>query len=303
MITTNKENLVITEVLGEITHPALRAGLAYTTTWEGKSKMGLGMGSIRYNVKIGDPCFGWAEGENVEPGVSIDRIVKDNNESAEIAAFRVLSCIGNKAIVFSGEAKGAKGVVTGKSGYVPQGTGFFGGHHVTVFFSDEDLEKLAIGDKVAVKARGVGLTITGFEDVRVFSVDPGLLERMVTIEDGKIVVPVVKEIPPYLMGQGSGGFPTESSSFDIQTACPDEVEKLELEQLRLGDIVACQDTLTSWARGYYKGAVTIGIVCSGSSELAGHGIGITCILTTRTGKIVPKLDRDANIGSYLGLLR
>ena len=74
MITTNKENLVITEVLGEITHPALRAGLTYTTTWEGKSKMGLGMGSIRYNVKIGDPCFGWAEGENVEPGVSIDRI-------------------------------------------------------------------------------------------------------------------------------------------------------------------------------------------------------------------------------------
>lgn len=102
------------------------------------------MGSIRYNVKIGDPCFGWAEGENVKPGVSIDRVVKEKSWAAasEIQAFRVMACIGNEAIVFSGEAKDAKGVVIGKHGYIPQAGGM--GHHVLVSFNSEDLEKLAI---------------------------------------------------------------------------------------------------------------------------------------------------------------
>ena len=57
MVTINKEKLVETEILGEITHPALRTDLAYTTTWNGMSMLGIGIGGIKYNVKIGDSFF------------------------------------------------------------------------------------------------------------------------------------------------------------------------------------------------------------------------------------------------------
>jgi hypothetical protein len=305
MIKTNKDKLIVTEILGEITHPTLRTDFAYTTTFNGKSKLGIGMGSIKYNVKIGDPCFGWAEGENVEPGVAIDRIPKEPRQSAtESQAFRILASIGNEVTVVSGDGKGAKGVIVGKHGYVPRLGAFASGHHILAHFEDKDLEKLAIEDKVAVKARGSGLEIEGLKEVKILSIDPELLERIcIEIDNGKLAVPVVMELPAYIMGQGSGGMPAEASSFEIQTSCPIDVEDLELKKLRLGDIVACNDILTAWGRGYYKGAVTIGIVSCGSSDLAGHGIGVTCILTSREGRIKPQLNPKANIGHYLGLIK
>jgi hypothetical protein len=58
------------------------------------------------------------------------------------AAFNVLSCVGNEAIVANGDAKGAKGVVTGKHGGI---------EHVLVDFQPETLEKLMLGDKILVK--------------------------------------------------------------------------------------------------------------------------------------------------------
>jgi hypothetical protein len=305
MIKTNKGKLLVTEILGEITHPALSTDLAYTTTWDGKAKLGIGMGSIKYNVKLGDPCFGWAEGENVEPGVAIDREVKEPSQLAYATTFRILACIGNEANVVSGEAKGAKGVVIGKHGYIPRaGALGYGSHHVLISFKTEDLEKLVIGDKVAVKSCGVGLKIEGFENVKVLSIDPELLERIgIEIEGGKLIVPVVMELPAYIMGQGSGGLPAEESSFEIQTSSPVDVEELGLKKLRLGDVVACRDILTAWGRGYYKGAVTIGVVSCGSSDLAGHGMAIACILTSKEGRIKPKLNAKANIGYYLGILK
>jgi hypothetical protein len=281
--------------------------MAYTTTWDGKSKLGIGMGSIKYNVKIGDPCFGWAEGENVEPGVAVDSVPpkEPSRSTMDVNAFRTLACIGNEAVVVSGDAKGAKGVVIGKHGYIPRPGGFgFSGHHVLVSFEESDLEKLVIGDKVIVKSRGVGLEIEEFEEVKVLNIDPELLERMgIEIENGKLKVPVVMEIPAYIMGQGSGGIPTETSSFEIQTSSPADVEELGLKKLKLGDIVACKDILTAWGRGYYRGAMMIGVISCGSSDLAGHGIGATPILTCKEKRIVPKLDPKANIGYYLGILK
>jgi len=297
VIKTNKDKMIVTQILGEIVHPVLGTDLGYMTTWNGKSKLGIGMGSIKYNVKIGDPCFGWAQGENVEPGVAIDR-------ATESQAFRMLASLGNSAAVVSGEAKGATGVVIGKHGNVPQPGGHAAGHHVLVAFEESDMEKLSIGTKVAVKARGVGLRIEGLEDVKTLSIDPELLERICAgVDGGELVVPVVMELPAYIMGQGGGGSPAETSSFAIQTSSPIDVEELKLRRLRLGDLVACRDILSAWGRGYYRGAVTVGVVCSGSSDIAGHGIEVTCILTSASGQIRPRLDTEANIGYHLGLLR
>lgn len=277
-------------VLGEIVHSKL-LGEGYETTWDGKPKISVGYGGILYNVKMGDPCYGWANGDHIEPGVKLQGKEKPNPSATAMANF---SCIGNEAVVVKSErGKGAKGVYVGRHA----------GSHSICWFSDEDLPKLAIGDQVQVKAWGVGLKIEGFENVKTNKTSPPLLENMgVEIKDGKLVVPVVMEIPGYLMGSGIGWNPTtEPIDYDIQTICPEVVEELNLKKLRLGDIVALRDQACIYGRGYYRGALTIGVICHGFSDLAGHGPGVNPILSSLDGKIKIKIDLNANIALYLGL--
>jgi hypothetical protein len=119
MIRTNRGSLLEVALIGEITHPVVEG--SYMTAWDGTPMVGMGRGGIVYNVRVGDPCFGWAWGEKVEPGASADGVGNDR----EKGAFRNLSCIGNRVKVMGGEAKGETGVIVGKRGYI---TG--GGHHV-----------------------------------------------------------------------------------------------------------------------------------------------------------------------------
>jgi len=78
-------------VIGEITHPAIDT--SYVNNWDGKPSVGLGQGGIVYNIKPGDSCFGWAWGEKVEPGVSVDGIGNDRAKGS----FRNFTCVGNRA--------------------------------------------------------------------------------------------------------------------------------------------------------------------------------------------------------------
>ena len=287
MIETNKDKLLVIAVQGEIVSPV---SSGYRAQWDGQPKLALGMGGIKYNLRVGDPCFGWASGDHVEPGVTI-RGKEDPAPSR--CALALLACIGNEAVVVSGEAKGEKGLFTGRHA----------GADDLVWFAHETLEKLAIGDKVQVKAVGVGLKIKGFEDVRVNKCSPRLLESLgIEVRDGKLVVPVVKEIPGYLMGSGIGaGTVLESVDYDIQTTDPKAVEKHDLKTLRLGDVVCLRDQLCTSGRGYYKGAMTMGVIVHGASDYSGHGPGVNPILSTKDGRIVPRIDPNANIALYLGL--
>lgn len=287
MIETNRDRLLVIAVQGEIVSPA---STGYRAQWDGQPKLALGMGGIKYNLRVGDPCFGWASGDHVEPGVTIRG--KDDPVPSR-CALALLACIGNEAVVVSGEAKGEKGVFTGRHA----------GSDDLVWFPPETIEKLAIGDKVQIRAVGVGLRIKGFEDVRVNKCSPGLLESLgIKVEDGKLVVPIVKEIPGYLMGSGIGaGTVLESVDYDIQTTDPKAVEKYGLETLRLGDVVCLRDQLCTSGRGYYKGAVTIGVVVHGASDYSGHGPGVNPILSTKDGRIETRIDPDANIALYLDL--
>jgi len=281
MLKTNKDRLVKMAVMGEVVHPSSRG---YTVDFEGKPRMGLGMSGIKYNVTVGDLCYGWAEEEHMEPGLSISN--RDPNENA---ALSVLACIGNEVKVVTGEARGAKGYIIGKHG------------NFMVWLREEDQEKVNIGDKIQVKAWGVGLKIEGFDDVKVNKLSPDLLERMgITVENGRLVVPVVNEFPAYIMGSGYGMWPV-TIDYDIQTTCPEVYDELGLKKLRFGDIVALRDQLNWWGRGYYKGAITIGVVIHGWSSHAGHGPGVTTFLSTKSDKIVTKTDPDANIAYYLGI--
>jgi len=287
MLRTNRDKLLIMAVQGEIVSPS---SSTYRAQWDGQPKLALGMGGIKYNLKVGDPCFGWASGDHVEPGVTIRGTEKPNPSDCALA---ILACIGNEAVVVSGEGKGAKGVFTGRHA----------GADDIVYFSQGDLEKLAIGDKVQVKAVGAGMELLDYPDIRVNKCSPRLLDSLgVEEKGGKLVVPVVKEVPGFLMGSGIGfSSNTEPVDYDIQTTDPKAVKKYGLESLRLGDIVSLKDQLCVNGRGYYKGAMTIGVVIHGASDYAGHGPGVNPILSTMEGRLDAKIVKKANIADFWGL--
>ena len=285
-IKTNKDRLIETAVAA-VVQPT--SGRDYSVTYDGRPWLDVGMASINYNVSLGDSTYGWAQGDHVEPDVTIQG--RDRPSPSECAV-AILACIGNEAEVVSGEAKGAKGYYIGRHA----------GSDDKVWFPKKDVEKLALNDRVQVKAKGVGLQIEGFEDVRINKMSPELLEKIgLAVEDGQLVVPIVLEVPGYIMGSGMGGSFLETVDYDIQTTCPETVEECKLKTLRLGDLVAIRDHYDYYGRGRYEGAVTIGVCIHGFSEMAGHGPGLNPILSALPGRIKTKVDPHANVAYYLGL--
>jgi hypothetical protein len=292
MLRTNVDKLVKISVVGEVASPVYGRGI-YNISAEGVPMVLPGVGGITYNVRVGDPACGW-EADHVEPGVSIEN--KENDPTfgrGANTALNVLSCVGNEAVVVSGDAKGAKGVVTGKHGGI---------EHVLVDFQPETLEKLMLGDKVLVKAFGVGLKLLDFPDIKVMNMDPRFLEALDPKPVGdKLEVPVTHVIPAAIMGSGLGANQTYSGDYDIQLF--DEATRKEygLDNLRLGDLVAIMDADHSYGRIYRKGAVSVGIVVHTNCVTSGHGPGVTTLFTSSTGKIIPKIDAKANIACILKL--
>src|SRR4030043_1532492 len=112
MLRTNERHLVRMAVQGKVAAAVLLG-------WSERDADGRGhavpsVGSIVYNVKVGDLAFGWA-GDHIEPAVStlIDEEKRGNRLNM---AFNFLACVGNNAVVVSGDAKGARGTVTGHHG-------------------------------------------------------------------------------------------------------------------------------------------------------------------------------------------
>ncbi len=292
MLRTNVDKLVKISVVGEVASPVFGRGI-YNISAEGVPMVLPGVGGITYNVRVGDPACGW-EADHVEPGVSIEN--KENDPrfgQGANTALNVLSCVGNEAVVVSGDAKGARGVVTGKHGGI---------EHVLVDFQPEVLERLMLGDKVLVKAFGVGLKLLDFPDIKVMNMDPRFLEALNPKPVGdKLEVPVTHVIPAAIMGSGLGANQTYSGDYDIQLF--DEATRREygLDDLRLGDLVAIIDADHSYGRIYRKGAVSVGIVVHTNCVSSGHGPGVTTLFTSSKGKIIPKIDSKANIACLLNL--
>jgi hypothetical protein len=284
---------VTISVQGEVSAPVMRT--SYRVGYDGVARVGPATGGIVYNVRVGDSVYGWA-GDHVEPGVSS----KDKDEAVN-TAYNTLACVGNRAVVVSGEAKGSSGVVTGKHGGI---------EHVIIDFAPLILEKLAIGDKILVRAAGQGLEIVDFPEVKVMNLDPDLFERMdIEVTGGspgrgrkaKLSIPVVAEVPAVLMGSGLGASTAHSGDYDITTQDPPVLSKLGLDKLRFGDLVAIRDASSFYGRSYRRGAGIIGVIIHSDSKIAGHGPGVTTLLTANHGEIEPRLDSKANVALLLGL--
>jgi hypothetical protein len=284
MLRTNADSLVEVSVSGEVWPPGLNR-LPYQATSEGRATVGIGMAGICFTHRCGDPAFGW-EVDHLEPGVSV-RNPLDGPEHA----LHYLACMGNEAVVTSGACAGARGTLTGEHA------------HLLVDFPPADIELLAIGDRIQIRAVGTGLELLDHPGVLTHKVSPRLLEalRLDTAPDGSLLVPVVNEIPPYLMGSGAE-LMADYVDQDFMTGDRAHIAELGLDRLRLGDIVAVPDTNHMWGRGYRKGAMTIGLIIHGDSAWTGHGPGVLDLLTCAEEKVITTVrDPEANIAVRLGL--
>lgn len=292
MIKTNADKLVRISVMGEVSSPVVSKSI-YRISAEGIPKILPGVGGITYNLRVGDFACGW-QADHVEPSVSVENKENDARygNGANIA-LNVFSCIGNQATIVSGDAKGAKGVVVGKHGGI---------EHVLVDFKLEIMEKLIHGDKILIKAFGVGLELVDFPNIKLMNIDPIFLTALnpQTI-DSKLQVPVTHIIPAAFMGSGLGRTHVYSGDYDLQMFDDKSIRKYGLEDLRIGDLVAILDADHSYGRIYRQGAISIGIVVHTDCIIAGHGPGITSLMTSGNGEIIPKIDKDANIANLLNL--
>ena len=285
-MTTNRSRLVAQILTAQVAPPLLTSGL-YDVGADGVPRILPGVGGITLNVRVGDSAFAF-EADHVEPAVSVRHPDDKVN-----AAFCTLACIGNVATVASGDAKGERGIVTGKHGGV---------EHVIVDFPENVMEKMLLGDTVAVRAVGVGLEIDGAGDVKVFNCDPDLLDKLGIEQNGtRLRVPVARVVPARVMGSGLGRHTVARGDYDIQCFDDATVREFGLDELRLGDIVAITDADNSFGRIYRTGAVTIAVVSHGMSHIAGHGPGVTTLLTSASGALEPHPDARANLATILGL--
>lgn len=292
----NRDKLVEMAVGGEVSPPVL-ADPPYRVSPDGEIIATPATGSITYNFRTGDSAVHMA-GDHVEPAVSIVNFGSTNSRnSRENVALNTLSCVGNKVTVLSGDAEGMIGTVIGKHGGI---------ENVMVEFPDEAYDKLAIGDNMQVKAVGLGMEVTNIDDVYVMNMGPQLLNAlnengMGITEDGHMHVPVTHRIPAKIMGSGLGQPHTFTGDYDIQMFDEDVVERYGLETLQFDDIVAIIDADHRFGRIYRGGAVTIGVVVHGISVIAGHGPGVTSLITSPGGNIETTIDEHSNLNNLLDL--
>jgi hypothetical protein len=282
----NREELVICAVTGEVAPTLVNTGL-YDVSFDGRPFIVPSVGGITPNVRVGDSAFAFMA-DHIEPAVTVRHPDDRLNTS-----LNVLSCIGNEAIVSSGDAKGERGRVTGKHGGV---------EHVMIDFPPEVMRRMTIGDKITVWSCGLGLRLLDLPDVLAFNLDPDLVHRMgMEIAGGRLRVRVARIVPAAVMGSGLGRSTVVRGDYDIQTFDDELSEKHALRELRLGDVVAISDADNSFGRIYRSGAISVGIVVHGSSFVAGHGPGVTTILSSAKGEIDVEVDESANLANYFNV--
>ncbi len=288
-IQTNAADIVTVSVSGQVANPSL-SGLPaepYRLDADGKPFLWPTFGGIVYNVSIGDSAYGWA-GDCIHPSVSIAH--KDANKNRGLNVF---ACVGNEALITSGAARGARGVVTGKSGRFSD--------QVIIHFDVETRRKIAVDDQILVKSEGVGMTVPECPDVAFKSLSPALFDKLPKkLEDGVLKIGVCATVPPHFVGAGAG-LTSEGGSLHMQSTDRKELAKHGLDKLRLGDVVAIADTDSRYNHGYLRGAMSIGIVGQTDGPRAGYGPGMTVVMTAPAGQLGSYEAPGTNIADILEL--
>jgi hypothetical protein len=285
LLRTNARDLVAMAVAGTVSQPTLRPP-GFMQDPDGKGVLLPGMAGIVYDVRVGDPAFGWAA-DHVEPGVSIAAA-----HEGQDFALHYLTCMGNEAIVTSGLAAGARGIVTGEHA------------RMIVDFDPSAYDGMSVGDTVQIKALGRGLKLLDYPQIEFKKMSPMLFEAMgvEAVDSRKIRVPVAMELPVRIMGSGAE-LNAEYVDQDLMSGDRELMRELGIDTLRLGDFVVINHADHRWGRSYRAGAVSIALCIHGDSVMTGHGPGIMTVMTAAEPCIEWAIDPGANIGSYFGLTK
>ncbi len=290
MLTDNREQLVGIGIQGTVLPPECPPLPAspYQIAADGTPYLLPPPGGIVYNVRLGDSALGWLA-DMVQPGVSI-RSPQDPANNA----LNTLACLGDEARVVSGAALGARGVVVGKSGRFAE--------HVILHFGRSDLERIALEDRILVRALGRSLSLQSHPRIQLKSISPRLLDALEPedLGEGRLAVPVRAVVPAELAGAGAG-LGSEGGCVQIQTEDREALERNGLQDLRLGDVVAFHDYDCRWGNGFLRGAVTVGVVVHGDSPRSGFGPGVTPLLAAVGEAIEPRLTESRNLVDLLRL--
>ena len=288
-LATNHSDLVAVSVAGMVAHPGFPGLPAepYRLAADGTPFLLPTYGGIVYNVSVGDRAFGWAA-DCIHPGVSI--LQPDDNRNRGLNVF---ACVGNRARVMTGGAAGERGFVTGKSGRFSE--------QVIVHLPREARTRMAVDDQILIRAEGVGLSLADHPEVTLRGIAPELLAALPTREDdAQVAFGVTAEIPAHLVGAGLG-LTSHGGSLHLQSTDRALLAELGLDRLRLGDVVALQDTDSRYNHGYLRGARAIGVVASTDGPRAGYGPGIAILMTAPAGQLGSFDAPEANLVTLLEL--
>jgi hypothetical protein len=282
-LATNAQHLVQIAVTGQVSQPSLRYP-GYIPDAGGTARVLPGMAGVAYNARVGDPAFGWSA-DHVEPGVSIS-----NPDPQPDFALHYLTCIGNRAVVTSGLARGAEGIVTGEHA------------RLLVDLAPEVNDLLCVGDSIQIIACGRGLAFTDFPQIELKKCSPTLVDSIPieAVDARTIRVPVTMELPPRIMGSGAE-LNSEFVDQDLMSGDRALMAELGIDRMRLGDLVVIPDADHRYGRGYRAGAVTIALCIHGDSIMTGHGPGILTLMTCPEPCIEWVIDPGANIARYLNI--
>ncbi len=280
---TAQLDAVAVNLLGSVEHPEL-GDSPYRVDADGNPYVPVGDGGIVLGLALGDSVFA-LDGDHAAPGACLV-----HNDEAARHALVLYSCIGNEAVVRTGAAAGAAGVVLGKRGEAGR---------VITGFGPADLARMRPGDQVSVRGLGQGFRPAWLPaGVAIMNLDPGLVTGL-PVEagtGGEVTVGVRTVLPAKLAGNGLGR-PAGGWDLDLQVGAGDG------QDVRLGDLVAIEDIDSRYNMGYRRGWVSVGIVVHGASPLPGHGPGMTPILTGPRSALVTVADPDGHAGLTAALLK
>jgi hypothetical protein len=282
MVRCNQAALLRVGAEAVISHPGQRG--SYAVSFDDTPLIRPGMSGVTVNLRVGSPAFGW-ECDHGEPGVSAE-----GRDVSSHLALQVMACLGNPVLVTSGEAAGARGVVTGKHAFL------------LIDFGPEDLARLSPGDRLLVDTCGQGLVLEDHPAVTARNLGPELLLALPLIElaDGCIEAAVVADLPAEVMGAGIG-MSSEWANCDVMLHAPELVERLGLCDLRLGDLVSMQDQDHRFGRSYRPGWTSVGVVVHALGPTPGHGVGVVTLLTAPAEHLRARPAPHSNLADLLEL--
>ena len=179
--------------------------------------------------------------------------------------------------------------MTGKHGGIKQSDRGLPGHVI---------RRLRIGDRIQIVAMGQGLALPDFPHVRPMNLAPRLLARWGVRGHGShLHVPVTHIVPAGVMGSGLGKQEGVFGDTDIQLSDRELRRRFRLQTLRFGDLVAVCGMDARFGASRRGGAITVGVVVHSDSNVAGHGPGVTPLLVSEAGGILPVYSPDANIAA------